>query len=64
MIKINGKELPLKDITVAVLLQQGGYDPLRVAVEQNGLIVPRGKYDCTILQDGDSLEIVSFVGGG
>ena len=36
----------------------------RVAVEKNGEIVPRALYGKTRLEDGDRVEIVSFVGGG
>ena len=38
--------------------------PKRVAVELNENIVPRVKYSETFLEDGDTLEIVRFVGGG
>ena len=34
-----------------------------LAVELNRAILPRDRYE-TLLQDGDRLEIVSFVGGG
>jgi sulfur carrier protein len=33
-------------------------------VELNLEIVPKSQYDSTILKDGDSVEVVSFVGGG
>lgn len=36
----------------------------RVAVERNGEIVPRSRYDQTPLAEGDQLEIVVAVGGG
>ena len=36
----------------------------RVAVEKNGEIVPRSRYEETSLADGDQLEIVVAVGGG
>lgn len=65
MIKINGEYIEnLKDKTVAAYLMESGYDINRVAVERNGDILPKIQYDSTILQDGDSVEIVSFVGGG
>ena len=35
----------------------------RVAVEQNGEIVPRASWTESALQPGDKLEIVHFVGG-
>ncbi len=36
----------------------------RKAVERNGDIVPKAKYEEAMLEDGDSIEVVSFVGGG
>jgi thiamine biosynthesis protein ThiS len=36
----------------------------RVAVEQNGAIVPRTQWSTTLLADADKLEMVHFVGGG
>jgi sulfur carrier protein len=36
----------------------------RVAIERNGLIVPRGAWVATALQERDKLEVVHFVGGG
>ena len=64
MVKINGKELDVAGKTVAVYLSETNYDALRVAVERNGEIVPKAHYGETVLEDGDSVEVVSFVGGG
>ena len=64
MVKINGEELNMAGKTLAEYLATTNFDPKRIAVERNGDIVPKVKYGETILQDGDSLEIVSFVGGG
>ena len=50
--------------TVAQYLAQAGWDAARLAVERNGDIVPRARYGETVLEDGDVLEIVRFVGGG
>ncbi len=36
----------------------------RIAVERNGVIVPRSQYEVTQLADGDQLEVVIAVGGG
>ena len=64
MVKVNGAELDIAGKTVAQYLSTTSYDPKRIAVERNGDIVFKSQYDAIILQDGDSLEIVSFVGGG
>ena len=64
MVNINGEELNMAGKTIAEYLATTNFDPKRIAVERNGDIVPKAKYGETILQDGDSLEIVRFVGGG
>ena len=64
MVKINGKDLPLVNTRLDLYLADSGYDSKRVAVECNGCIVPKAQYGTTILRDGDTVEIVSFVGGG
>ena len=64
MITVNGKELSISDMTVSELLANEGYGAERVAVELNYEIVPRAKYGKTVVKDGDTVEIVRFVGGG
>jgi thiamine biosynthesis protein ThiS len=64
MVKINGKELNIGVKTIAEYVLEAQYDINRIAVEQNGHIVPKKMYNETIINDGDVLEIVSFVGGG
>ncbi len=65
MIKINGQITEnIAERNVAEYLVESGYDLKRVAVELNGDILPKAQYESTFLQDGDSVEIVSFVGGG
>lgn len=36
----------------------------QVAIERNREIVLRSLYDKTMLQNGDDIEIVTFIGGG
>lgn len=63
--RVNGKETELKSsITLAEFLAAHNYRAELVAVERNGQIVPRTEFGAVVLQDGDELEIVSFVGGG
>ena len=64
MVKVNGTELDIAGKTVSEYLATSSYDPKRIAVERNGDIVFKSQYDVTILENGDSLEIVRFVGGG
>ena len=64
MVKLNGEQLELAGKTVTEMLNDNGYDPKRVAVELNLYILPKSQYESTVLKDGDSVEVVSFVGGG
>lgn len=65
MIKVNGINSDgIESLTLEGYLLQEGYTISRVAVELNGNIVPKSLYGETILAEGDSLEVVSFVGGG
>ncbi|MCI9448102.1 MAG: sulfur carrier protein ThiS [Lachnospiraceae bacterium] len=64
MVKINGEELNIAGKTVAEYLATTNYDSKRIAIECNGDIVPKAQYGETVLKDGDSIEVVSFVGGG
>ena len=64
MVKANGVELDIAGKTVSEYLESTNFDTKRIAVGLNGDIVFKSQYDETILRDGDSLEVVSFVGGG
>jgi thiamine biosynthesis protein ThiS len=50
--------------TVADLVATLGLGPRRVAIEVNREIVPRATYAATVLRDGDTIEVIHFVGGG
>ena len=64
-IKINGEEKEIADgVTLIGLLEQLQIRPARVVVERNRDIVARDAYGATTLAEGDTLEIVHFVGGG
>lgn len=64
MVKINGEERNVAGKTVLEYLASTSCDPKRIAVECNGEIIPKAQYGKTLLHDGDTVEVVSFVGGG
>lgn len=64
MVKINGTDIDAAGKTISEYLSETSCSLRRVAVERNGEIVPRAKYDETVIEDGDTIEVVSFVGGG
>jgi len=62
---INGEKKTIdSNTTLAALLNELSIDTNRVAVELNMSIIDKADYSKTILKDNDSLEIVSFIGGG
>ena len=69
MIKVNGVDIDtdgksFAGKSIAEYLSTTNFDSKRIAVEKNGELVPQAKYAETLLADGDTLEVVSFVGGG
>jgi thiamine biosynthesis protein ThiS len=64
-VKVNGavREVPV-GCTVAHLVELLEVSSARVAVERNGEVVPRRRWTEVALGEGDTLEVVTFVGGG
>ena len=63
-IQLNGESRTTAATDIAALVRELGLVPEKVAVEHNGEIAPRSQLADTSLADGDTLEIVHFVGGG
>ena len=63
-ITVNGEEQATDPKTVLGYLVEIGIDPRRVAVELNLDILKKVEYATTMLNEGDKVEIVQFVGGG
>lgn len=62
---VNGtpQEIP-EGLTVRQLVERLGLGDGPVAVERNREVVPRAQHAATLLESGDVIEIVHFVGGG
>ena len=50
--------------TITALIAELGFRQDRVALEQNGAIVPRTRWAETEVRESDRIEVVHFVGGG
>ena len=62
---VNGKPSEVKEpMTVAAFLVDCKLAHIRVAIELNGSVVPRSDFEKVMLKDGDSMEVVTLVGGG
>lgn len=65
MLIINGQAQEISTpINLAMYLKEYNYPIDKIAVELNGMIIPKAKYNKTLLNSNDKLEIVTFVGGG
>lgn len=61
---VNGEKLDSNATTVKELLNELNIEPGRIAVEVNLAIIRKADYESHRLNEGDSVEIVNFVGGG
>jgi thiamine biosynthesis protein ThiS len=64
-ITLNGEPRSvLPGMSISDLAAELGLNPAKVAVERNLEIVPRSTLSTVMIENGDQLEIVHFVGGG
>ena len=64
-ITLNGERFELdQPVSVTALLARLEIDPRRVAVEHNLEIIKRQRFPDIVVNEGDTVEIVNFVGGG
>lgn len=64
-VRINGESRHLEhSLALPELLDVLDLGGKRVAIEHNGVIVPRSRYAETQVHDGDELLIVQAIGGG
>jgi sulfur carrier protein len=66
IIRVNGESEPLAAATIEALLAEKAGDSMQrgIAVALNGAVVPRAAWRDTVLQAGDSVEIVRARQGG
>lgn len=63
--RVNGKTLKVSEnVTLLDYLVDSGYEISRIAVEMNGKIIRKKDYETVQLHNDDSIEIVTFMGGG
>ena len=64
-IVVNGEQKEVeRGTTLGLLVSQLNLKPDRLAIELNRRILRKGDWDSTELAEADTIEIVSFVGGG
>ena len=64
-IQLNGKKVVIKtNTTLSDLLKKYNLSNKKIAVEHNGVIVPKVMFKKKYLKNNDKVEIVHFIGGG
>ncbi len=64
-IQINGKKTKiLNDYSVKDLIKKYRLNENKIAIELNGIILPKKLYNKKKLKNNDKIEIVQFIGGG
>ena len=64
-IQLNGKKITIKSkASIYQLLKKFKLHDKKVAIEYNGIIIPRSNFKKKYLKNNDKLEVVHFIGGG
>ena len=64
-IQINGKKVSIENrASVFDILKKYKLNSSKVAIELNGIIVPRSLQKKKKLKNNDKIEVVQFIGGG
>ncbi|MEC7143626.1 MAG: sulfur carrier protein ThiS [Pseudomonadota bacterium] len=64
-IQLNGRKILIKSkYSIFDLLKKYNLSKKKIAVEHNGVIVPKVYFKKRYLKNKDKLEIVHFIGGG
>ena len=64
-IQLNGKKIIIKtNYSIFDLLKKYKLSNKKVAIEYNGVIIPKANFKKKYLKDKDKIEIVHFIGGG
>ena len=64
-VRINGEDVFLpQGVSLSAIITERKINAQAVVVEYNGVILTREKWKPVVLKENDTLEIVSFVGGG
>ena len=64
-IQLNGKKVIIKsNYSIFDLLKKYKLTNKKIAIEHNGIIIPKVNFKKKYLKDNDKIEIVHFIGGG
>ena len=64
-IQLNGKSIKInRNSCIKDLIKKFKLEENKIAIELNGVILPKKFYSTKKIKDKDNVEIVQFIGGG
>lgn len=63
-IQLNGKSRETDARTLTELVEAFHLSPETIVIERNSVLIKKTAWPATVLNAGDQVEIVAFVGGG
>ena len=64
-IQLNGKKIKIhSNLSIKDLVKKYKLKENKIAIELNGIILPRHRFDKKKLKNNDKIEVVQFIGGG
>ena len=64
-IQLNGKKVKIqRDLSIKDLIKKYRLKENKIAIELNGIILPKDRYKNKKVKNNDKIEIVQFIGGG
>ena len=61
---LNGEALEVNSVTMLELVQDEKFDAKAIVIELNLTVIKQEAWKTTLLNEGDKIEVISFVGGG
>ena len=61
---LNGEETAITGPTLLAMVKEKGFDQDSVIAEVNLQLIKKNDWEQTTLAEGDTVELLSFVGGG
>lgn len=63
-IRLNGDVMQTEESNLLALVEARNLDPSSLVIEHNRTLVRQSEWADTRLKEGDTIELLSFVGGG
>jgi len=64
-IQLNGKKVKIqRNLSIKDLIKKYRLKENKIAIELNGIILPKDRYKNKKVKNNDKIEIVQFIGGG